>query len=1146
MIYKEAKTMNKGTGKRRALSLLSLILCILTLLPCFGGISLAGSDTKKAKAIDLSLYELTDATWDFSDNTEASDFKLFASADSSLSIANGALDASGANGEMKAVLNRAFESGIVKSVSVDIIPASASGAVNAGIYVGASDAKNEAGKINALAFILESKDESDPARIDIVTKSFPSGDELARVASNSTKGNAIYEGSSKKPVNLMLTFDDNNITATISLVGTPTKYAETVYLCDTAAISGQIGLAALGSDVSFDNLKVEYFTEKSDAPGTDEPEKGPDAGLILPGRNEAYATSEKPSAVIPNTVEAWVWVSSNTDRLLTDADGTTKRTEGIISGYSERTQDPAKVGDWNFDICKGKLRWVDKTSKGKSGQLWSTVQLPNDEWIHIAVTRENGKVSFYVNGEAAGTANYTKYEESTVATTPITFGFSKFDTHQSFPSYLDGAIREVRLWRETRTGEQIKADMNKTLAGNEAGLMNYWKFDKTEENKYKDSTSAANSVVCLVKEETNYTNNGINNPDWVQLQTVKDINDNVRTMEAWVKVPTAIGNTSRLTIASGFPQTNCHMDVYTNGRPRLYYTSATGKAAHFMADADLRTNKWTHIAWVVDDVAKSITCYINGKESFVSTNIDDSVFVKSLYIGRDNRSGWQYPFMGEVADIRVWNKALSAEEVKYSMMTENIGEKEGLLLNLPLDEPDGADEYRDLSGNKNNVVNREFGFAWINVEKKPSDYSIAIIPDQQYLTATWVDTLNGMYTWIGDNVEKENIKMVINLGDITDNNSSEHWRRAKHAHSLLGDKVPCLYVAGNHDYGTPYRNLINMNNYFPLSMFKKYDTYGGSYSEDKGLKNDVANIWQEFEVGGIKYLLLSLEFGPRDKVLEWANEVVAAHPCHQVIVATHGYMNYDGTLLDGNDTYVAPSYGFVKSDTEPANDAAGMWDKFVKKHENIIMVLSGHIFASDNIVMRTDIGDNGNEVRQFLIDAQALDQRASGLGMVAMMNFSNGGKDVEVTYYCTKTGKYLNYENQFTINVPVTNHTEETLPAKAPDCENTGLTEGKQCSECKEILVKQEVIPALGHSWVNSEDGKSKTCSVCKKTENITDTPVTTTPVTGTPGTDAPTTGEPQVDNSNSDAIIVVVISVIAALAVIGVVTFIVIKKKKA
>ena len=43
-------------------------------------------------------------------------------------------------------------------------------------------------------------------------------------------------------------------------------------------------------------------------------------------------------------------------------------------------------------------------------------------------------------------------------------------------------------------------------------------------------------------------------------------------------------------------------------------------------------------------------------------------------------------------------------------------------------------------------------------------------------------------------------------------------------------------------------------------------------------------------------------------------------------------------------------------------------------------------------------------------------------------------------------------------------HTEETLPSVNAACTEPGLTEGKKCSVCGEILVAQEEIPALGHT----------------------------------------------------------------------------------
>lgn len=43
-------------------------------------------------------------------------------------------------------------------------------------------------------------------------------------------------------------------------------------------------------------------------------------------------------------------------------------------------------------------------------------------------------------------------------------------------------------------------------------------------------------------------------------------------------------------------------------------------------------------------------------------------------------------------------------------------------------------------------------------------------------------------------------------------------------------------------------------------------------------------------------------------------------------------------------------------------------------------------------------------------------------------------------------------------------HTEEVIPAVEATCTKSGLTEGKRCSECGEVIVAQETVAALGHT----------------------------------------------------------------------------------
>ncbi len=101
---------------------------------------------------------------------------------------------------------------------------------------------------------------------------------------------------------------------------------------------------------------------------------------------------------------------------------------------------------------------------------------------------------------------------------------------------------------------------------------------------------------------------------------------------------------------------------------------------------------------------------------------------------------------------------------------------------------------------------------------------------------------------------------------------------------------------------------------------------------------------------------------------------------------------------------------------------------------------------------------------------------------------------------CTSTGltegKKCSVCNKVLVEqetVDALGHTEAILPAVAPTCTETGLTEGKKCSVCDEILVAQETVDSLGHvfgEWYTVTPAQpgvpgtaERKCSVCKATE---------------------------------------------------------------
>lgn len=283
-------------------------------------------------------------------------------------------------------------------------------------------------------------------------------------------------------------------------------------------------------------------------------------------------------------------------------------------------------------------------------------------------------------------------------------------------------------------------------------------------------------------------------------------------------------------------------------------------------------------------------------------------------------------------------------------------------------------------------------------------FTIVALPDTQYYSLHYPEIFRAQTEWIAENAEELNVLCVIHEGDITDENSEPEWLVADEAMSILDEAVPYCMTIGNHDMGegghAQDRNTDLFNRYFPPSRFEQEPWYGDRFAATQS-----ENTYYLFNPANMKLMVLCLEFGPRDEVLDWANHVVSEHRDYRVVVVTHCYMNYDDTRVDAQDEYNPHTYPC------DGNDGEQKWEKFVRKHDNIFLVLSGHV-PGDGLGRLTSYGNHGNKVHQVVANYQM--HPNGGDGWLRIMKFIPGKDKILVRSYSPQLRKYArDRQNQF-------------------------------------------------------------------------------------------------------------------------------------
>ena len=285
--------------------------------------------------------------------------------------------------------------------------------------------------------------------------------------------------------------------------------------------------------------------------------------------------------------------------------------------------------------------------------------------------------------------------------------------------------------------------------------------------------------------------------------------------------------------------------------------------------------------------------------------------------------------------------------------------------------------------------------------------------------------------WVYDNIDNLNMKAVLCVGDLVEQNdnnalnrnmlnqtSRQMWEAVSKSFKWIDGKVPHLHSPGNHDYG--FKHSEDEHTFFPDYFTAErqgkvlLDCLVEEFPNREG-RASLENAAFQFELPGWsrKILVITSEFAPSDAAVQWAKDLCLSdkYKDHIVIYMTHSYMTCHGRCKNA----LIKKEKYPLTQKEGNNSGVQLWEKLVSQVPNIRLVLCGHhghgpekkdgkrIDRNDwNVGWRVDKNVHGNKVHQMMFNVQTLGGGWEGNGgdcWLRILEFMPDGRTVKVSTY---------------------------------------------------------------------------------------------------------------------------------------------------
>jgi hypothetical protein len=346
--------------------------------------------------------------------------------------------------------------------------------------------------------------------------------------------------------------------------------------------------------------------------------------------------------------------------------------EGLI-GYSGSGCGGQNV--WGIAIASGANTNKVFLTVGINGD-YSTGTITDRNWHHLVVTLDGTNVRFYIDGALDSTVADSR---TFTCTASSAFAIGVVNTS----NWYKGAIDDIRIYNRVLPLSEVKnlyvlgkatlqKSQNQKISNGLAGL---WSFDGQDISNgvaLDRSGNSNNGNLINIASSTFYTMgrlgqafnfNGTNN--YVSVSDSASLNfTSAMTASAWINSSNpSVSFPMIVTKSNGSANFPFELRL-SNTRIPQFGVSTNGAYTYITGNTQIATSTWYHIAGVYDGA--NLNMYVNGISDTTAVPVTGTMTSASYgtLIGARNSVAPEYFFPGKIDDVRLYNRALSASEIK--------------------------------------------------------------------------------------------------------------------------------------------------------------------------------------------------------------------------------------------------------------------------------------------------------------------------------------------------------------------------------------------------------------------------------------------------------------------------------------------------